>query len=106
MKYYIYLAAAIAAEIMGTACLKYSDGLTKFLPSAFSMIIYLGCHISFGKAITHIHLGIGYAVWCGVGIVATTAISVGIFHEKITFLQGSGILLILAGCILLNLQGK
>lgn len=106
MKYYIYLAVAIASEILGTTCLKYSEGLTKPVLSVLSMVIYLICHISFGKAITHIHLGIGYAVWCGVGIVATTLISVGIFHEKITALQCVGVLCILAGCMVLNLQGS
>lgn len=106
MVYYFCLAAAIIAEMIATAFLKASDGLTKWFPTIVSMAFYLICHISFGRAILHIHLGVGYAVWCGVGIVGTTLISVLIFRERLPVTGVFGIACILAGCVLLNLSGE
>lgn len=106
MVYYLFLAAAIIAEMVATSFLKASDGLIKWLPSVVSMLFYFICHIAFGKAITHIHLGVSYAIWCGVGIVGTTLISVLIFREKLSATGIIGIACIMVGCMLLNLNDK
>ncbi len=100
---YVYLALAIGAEIVGTTLLKYSQGYTKVIPTIFSLLAYLCCHVSFSKAVTGINLGIAYAVWCGVGIIVTALISRLIFGESVSCAGLVGIGLIFAGCIVMNL---
>ena len=68
---YVFLALAICAEITATTLLKSSEGYTRLLPTAFSLLAYLICHCSFSRAVTKLNLGIAYAIWCGVGILVT-----------------------------------
>lgn len=106
MLHYFFLGFAIVCEILATAMLKYSEGLTKILPSIGCVGAYILCYFFFGKAITKIHLGIAYATWCGIGIVATTLISYFIFKEKLNLQIAIGILFIAAGCVILNLKAE
>ena len=57
------------------------------------------------RAIEHIHLGIAYATWSGVGIVVTTLVSVFLFHQRVNLPTVLGIVLVLTGCVLMNLFG-
>lgn len=102
---YIYLAIAIAAEIFATSQLKYTQNFTKLLPSLLCIAGYAVCHYTFAKVLNGLQLGTAYAIWCGVGIVATSALSYLLFHEKLTTAGIFGILLILAGCVIVNLSG-
>lgn len=49
--------------------------------------------------------GVAYATWCGVGIVASALISAFIFRQGLTILGILGVVLIVTGCIVLNLSG-
>lgn len=102
---YLYLTAAIAMELVATTLLKYSDGFSKLRPTLLCIISYIICYYSLSKALRHINLGIAYATWCGVGIIATALISVLIFKESLNIYGLIGIILITAGCIILNLLG-
>lgn len=102
--HYFLLGFAIICEILATTMLKYSEGLSKFWPSTGCIGAYLLCYFFFGKAITKIHLGIAYATWCGIGIVATTLISHFIFKEKLNIQVAIGISCIIAGCVIVNLK--
>ncbi len=100
---YLLLGLAIGAEILATTCLKYSEGLTKALPTFACVVSYILCYYCFGKAITKINLGVAYATWCGAGIVVTALISLLVFRESLSIPGVIGIVFIVAGCVLLNL---
>jgi len=102
---YVLLSIAIAAEIVATSFLKYSDGFRRLIPTLVCILFYSLCHFTFGKAVMRLNLGMAYAIWCGVGIVATTLISVCFFKEKISLPGVTGIIFIIVGGILLNLSG-
>ena len=72
---YVFLALASCSEITATTLLKSSEGYTRLLPTVFSLLAYLICYCSFSRAVTRLNLGIAYAIWCGVGILVTAAIS-------------------------------
>jgi len=93
---YFLMFFAIAMELTGTTFLKMSHGFTLILPTAGCLISYGLCFFSFSRA---------YATWSGVGILATTLISWFFFSEKLTPTGIFAILLIVAGCVLLNLFG-
>lgn len=102
---YILLGAAIMLEIFATTLLKYSEGFTKIFPTAVSIMLYVLCYYFFSKALEKINLGIAYATWCGIGIVATAITSAVLFKQNLTLSGGIGIILIISGCVILNLFG-
>ena len=60
----------------------------------------------FSKALLRINLGVAYAACIGVGIPATFIISAIAFRQGVSLPGGVGIVLIIAGCLLLNLLGS
>jgi small multidrug resistance pump len=102
---YLFLAVAIIGELIGTTFIKYSEGFTKLLPSVVCIAAYGISFYCFSKALLNINLSIAYATWCGVGIVATTVISVLIFKQAISGWGVFGIALIIVGTVLVNLLG-
>lgn len=102
---YILLCVAIILEIIATSLLKVSEGFTKLLPAFGCIILYVLCFYTFSKALLRIDLGVAYATWCAGGIVATTIISVLVFGQKINAAGITAIILIITGCVILNLFG-
>ena len=98
---YVLLGTAIVLEIIATTLLKSSEGFTKFC-----ILFYILCFFIFSKALNSINLGVAYAIWCAGGIVATAVISAAVFGEKLNWIGITGIVLIVTGCILLNLFGS
>ncbi len=89
---------AIGMELTGTTLLKYSQGFTKLLPT-------IGCFFSFSRALNDLNLGLAYATWSGVGIVASVLISWFLFGEKLNGWGIFAVAMIIIGCIILNVFG-
>ena len=98
---YVLLGIAIALELIATTLLKFSNGFTKLLPTVACI-----CFFCFSKSLNKINLGIAYALWSGIGIVATAIISSIVFKQETSPLGILGIVLIISGCIILNLFGS
>ncbi|WP_297239004.1 multidrug efflux SMR transporter [uncultured Faecalicoccus sp.] len=103
---YVLLGIAIFFEILASSLLHTSKGFTQLWPSLGCIVFYSICFFAFSKALLKIDLGIAYATWSAVGIIATTIIGVLIFDQKLTMIGGFSILLIIVGCLLLNLYGS
>lgn len=102
---YVYLFTAIGLELIGTTLLKYSAGFTRLVPSIGCLFFYGICFYLFARSLNYIYLGVAYATWSGVGIIASTLISWFIFNEKINAVGMISLLLIITGCVTLNLFG-
>ena len=66
----IYLAFAIASEVIATLALKSSEGFTRPLPAA---IVVVGYGLSFwllALVLKHFSVGTTYAIWSAVGTAA------------------------------------
>ena len=84
MRYWILLALAILAEIIGTLSMKWasvSGGHTGFI-LMLAMIALSYILLSF--AVKKIALGVAYALWEGIGILLITVCSVLWFDESLT----------------------
>lgn len=103
---YILLGISITLEIIATTLLKYSEGFTKLVPTACCIVFYITCYFLFSKALSSINLGVAYATWCAGGIVVTSIISALLFGQKLNTIGIIGIVLIVSGCIILNLFGN
>ncbi|APH66916.1 quaternary ammonium compound efflux SMR transporter QacH [Bacillus sp. LR_5] len=102
---YLFLALAIAGEIIGSSLLKASEGFSKIYPTLGVIIAFIGCFFFLSLSLKTIPLNTAYAIWAGLGLVCTTIISVLIWKEKINFASVAGIALIVVGVVILNLFG-
>lgn len=98
-----YLYMAISLEIAGTYMIKLSEGFSHLTPSLCVLVCYGFSLWLMSLAVRRLDLGIAYAVWSGVGIIAITAIGVFVFNEPVSLKKIISIAVILAGVISLNL---
>ncbi|MEV7615391.1 multidrug efflux SMR transporter [Streptomyces sp. NPDC089799] len=103
---YVMLAAAIAAEVAGTTAMKYSHGFTKLWPSLGTAVGYLLAFTLLAQTLKSMPVGTAYAIWAGVGTAAIAAIGVLFLGEAATAAKLAGIVLVIAGVVLLNLGGS
>lgn len=81
---YAFLAIAIVSEVIATSYLKQTEGFTKLTPSLICAAAYIVCHYTFAKSLNRINLNIGYATWCGVGLIVTSLVSIFAYKEKLS----------------------
>lgn len=100
---YVFPGLAIVFEVIGSSFMKSSDGFTKWLPSTVVVVVaYITFFYFLSLALKNIPLGVAYAVWAGLGIVLTAAISVLVFKQKLDLAAIIGIIFILIGVIIMN----
>ncbi|MDR0261769.1 MAG: multidrug efflux SMR transporter [Sphingobacterium sp.] len=103
---YIYLFLAIAAEILATTFLKKSEGFTLFKPTLICIVGYIVAFYFLSITLKYLPVGISYAIWSGVGIVAITLIGMFLFKQIPDTAAIIGMTLIVAGVIIINLFSK
>jgi multidrug transporter EmrE-like cation transporter len=94
-----YLGVAIIFEIVATTFLKLSDGLVRWHWAALSIGFYAICFLALAPALKTIPVGIAYAVWSGVGIIAIAILGFFFFDQKLTPMQIACIVLVLVGAV-------
>jgi quaternary ammonium compound-resistance protein SugE len=100
---WVVLLVAGLLEIGWAVGLKYTEGFTRPLPSAATILCMLGSVALLGLAVRSLPLGSAYAVWTGIGTVGTAAAGTLLFGESMTPLRLACIALIVAGIISLKL---
>jgi len=100
----LWLAASIALELAGTMLLKRSDGFRRRLPGLVGLGCVLGSFATLAQALKGMDLSVAYALWGGVGILATAALGSLLFHQRIRLVGWCGVALIVAGATVLNLS--
>jgi len=101
----VSLALAIAVEILATIALKYSEGLSRLVPSALSLTGYALSLLLLARALLAIPVSTAYAVWSGVGTAAVAAIGMTLLGEPVSAMKIVAIGLVVAGVVMLNLSG-
>lgn len=100
---YLYLTLAISFELIGTSLLKASAGFSRLLPTLGLLVSFTLSFFCLSLSLKTIPLNIAYAIWSGVGTVATVIISILIWKERVNVASLTGIALIIVGVIVLNL---
>ncbi len=106
MVQWIYLAIAIAAEVVGTSFLRASEGFTKLVPSLMVVAGYGLAFFFLSLTLEKIPVGIAYAVWSGAGVTLIAAIGWLFLGQKLDAAAILGMGLIVAGVVVLNLFSK
>jgi len=102
---YLTLAAAILAEVLGTTAMKYSDGFSKLWPSLVTFLGYAIAFVLLAQTLKTLSVGTAYAIWSGAGTAAIAAIGMIFMGEAVSLAKISGVLLVIAGVLVLNLGG-
>ncbi|MFC6441836.1 DMT family transporter [Paenalcaligenes hermetiae] len=106
MMSWTYLSIAIVAEIIATSALKSAEGFTRLWPSLVTIVGYAIAFFCLSLSLRHIPVGIAYAIWSGVGIVAISIIGFVLFKQSLDLAGFIGIGLIVAGVVVLNVFSK
>lgn len=96
---WICLILAGFLEIGWAVGLKYSDGFTKPIPSAVTIITMIASFTLLSLSLRSIPLGTGYAIWTGIGAVGTAIAGMILFAESRDYVRLLCIALIVIGII-------
>ena len=100
----VYLVAAIASETTGTISLKLASDGRGLRWYCLVMAGYLGAFALLTLALTEgLPLGVAYGIWSAGGVAVTAIASRLLFSEPLTRTMVAGIVLIMAGVLLVEL---
>ena len=97
------LLLAITAEVIGTSCLRLSEGMTRPIPTLLVFGAYAIAMTLLSKVVLSIPLGLTYAIWSGIGTVVIVLVGRFAYSQMLQPTQLIGIGLITAGVVLVNL---
>jgi small multidrug resistance pump len=104
--HYLFLAAAIIAEVIATTALKASAGFSKLWPSLIVISVYGIAFYCLSIALQKIPIGIAYAIWCGIGIVFISILGWVLYRQSLDAPAWIGIGLILIGVVVINVFSR
>ncbi len=99
----------IIAVVLGTAAngfAKGAQGFTIIIPSILTAIAIVGCMFTLSLVMKTIPVGITYASFAGLCIIATTIVGIFKFNQIPNLYEIVGLGLIVAGVLMVNLLGK
>ncbi len=103
---HLYLAIAILSEVIATNLLRATEGFTKPIPTIIVAVGYGTAFFLLSLVVKSIPVGIVYAIWSGAGIVLIALVSWLWFKQPLDPPALLGLLLIMAGVIVVNLFSK
>lgn len=96
----IYLLIAGALEIGWAVGLKYSEGFSKLVPSALTLLGMAASGFFLALGVQKLPLGTAYAIWTGIGAVGTAILGIVLFGEL-----AAGARLFFIGLIVVGILG-
>ena len=99
----------IVAVVLGTAAngfAKGAQGFTLLIPSILTAITIVGCMYTLSLVMKTIPVGVTYASFAGLCIIATSVVGIYKFNQMPNLYTVMGLALIIAGVLIVNLLGK
>lgn len=96
MSWFILIIAGLL-EVGWAIGLKYTEGFSRPLPSALTLISMVASVVLLGIAMRTLPVGTSYAVWTGIGIVGTAILGAVLLNEGLSAGQWICVALILGG---------
>ena len=90
-------------EVAWAIGLKYTEGFTRFWPSALTLFAMTASVLKLGLALRSLPVGTGCAVWVGIGAVGTAILGIVLFGESRDPMRLLCLGLIVAGVVGLKL---
>ena len=103
---YLFLALAVFLGVTSNSFAKSAEGFTLLIPSVITAITIVLCMYALSMVMKNIPMGITYASFAGLTIVATVVVAVARFNQIPNFYSVIGLILIIAGVLMVNLLGN
>ena len=103
---WLLLLLAIGAEVIGTSCLKVSQGFSRPGPTLVVLSAYAISMTLMSRVVQILPMGLTYALWSGVGIVAIVIVGLLAYRQVPSVGQLVGMALITAGVVTVNLSSS
>jgi len=103
---YIILIIAVALGTAANGFAKSAQGFTVLIPSVITAITIVLCMFTLSLVMKVIPVGITYASFAGLCIIATVLVGVFKFNQTPNLYTIIGLALIIAGVLMVNLIGK
>jgi len=106
MASYLFLALAVFLGVTSNSFAKSAEGFTLLIPSVITAITIVLCMYALSMVMKSIPMGITYASFAGLTILATVAVGVIRFNQIPNFYSIIGLILIITGVLMVNLLGN
>ena len=103
---YIILIVAVGLGTTANGFAKGAQGFTLLVPTVLTAITIVGCMYALSLVMKTIPVGITYASFAGLCIIATTIVGIYKFNQMPDMYTIIGLALIIAGVLIVNLLGK
>ena len=103
---YTILIVAVALGTAANGFAKGAQGFTILIPSVLTAITIVGCMYTLSLVMKTIPVGITYASFAGLCIIATTIVGMYKFNQMPDLYTIMGLTLIIVGVLIVNLLGK
>ena len=103
---YLFLILAVVLGATSNTFAKSAEGFTLWIPSIITAITIVLCMYCLSHVMKNIPVGITYASFAGLTIIATAVVGVFKFSQIPNLYTIIGLGLIIAGVLMVNLIGK
>jgi len=103
---YIFLAVAITCGIAANSFAKISDGFSKLTPTIACLLLMCVTMFSLAKGMSAIPVGFAYATYSAVTVASILIFGIIKYNQMPNIYGLIGIILIIAGVLIVNLLGK
>ena len=103
---YLFLLLAIILGTTSNSFAKSAEGFTLWIPSIITAVTIVLCMYALSQVMKVIPVGVTYASFAGLTIIATTTVGVFKFNQTPNLYTLIGLGLIIVGVLMVNLMGK
>ena len=103
---YLFLAVAVFLGVTSNSFAKSAEGFTLFIPTIVTAITIVLCMYALSLVMKNIPMGITYASFAGLTIIATVVVGIIRFNQVPNLYSLIGLTLIIVGVLMVNLLGN
>ena len=103
---YLFLGLAVILGVTSNSFAKSAEGFTLLFPSIITGITIVMCMYALSMVMKNIPMGITYASFAGLTIIATVIVGIFRFNQIPNLYSIIGLALIIAGVLMVNLLGS
>ena len=103
---YLFLALAVFLGVTSNSFAKSAEGFTLLFPSIITGITIVACMYALSMVMKNIPMGITYASFAGLTIIATVVVGIFRFDQMPNLYSIIGLVFIIIGVLMVNLLGN
>ena len=103
---YLFLGIAVFLGVTSNSFAKSAEGFTLLFPSVITAVTIVLCMYALSLVMKNIPMGITYASFAGLTIIATVIVGIVRFNQVPNLYSLIGLALIIVGVLMVNLLGN